>query len=141
MLILLATFTGFTQNKKVYTVNDVAADGYDVVAYFNDNKAIEGKKDILSKLDGVIYQFSSATNKSFFDKNPDKYLPAYGGYCAYAMGVDGSKVKIDPETFKITDGKLYLFYNFGFTNTLPKWNKNENNLKSQADSYWDKLQK
>ncbi|MEQ9146669.1 MAG: YHS domain protein, partial [Cytophagales bacterium] len=57
-------------------------------------------------------------------------------WCAYAMGVDGSRVKIDPKTFKIVNGELYLFYNFNFTNTLKKWNENENELKAKADSFY-----
>ena len=60
----------------------------------------------------------------------------YGGYCAYAMGFDGSLVEIDPETYKIIDGKLYLFYNAYFNNTKTKWDKDEKSLKAKADSNW-----
>ena len=74
-----------------------------------------------------------------FDENPTRFLPQYGGWCAYAMGDSGEKVKIDPETFKIIDGKLYLFYNFYFTNTLTKWNRDESNLKQKADQNWKKV--
>lgn len=52
------------------------------------------------------------------------------------MGDYGEKVEIDPKTFKILDGKLYLFYNAYFNNTLKSWNKNEKNLKSKADLNW-----
>ena len=71
-----------------------------------------------------------------FLKNPSKYEPQYGGWCAYAMGSAGEKVEINPETFKIIDGKLYLFYNAYFNNTLKSWNKEETKLKSQADTNW-----
>jgi hypothetical protein len=74
-----------------------------------------------------------------FKANPEKYKPAYGGWCAYAMGENGEKVKVDPETYKIVDGKLYLFYNFWTTNTLDDWNKNEKKLKEAADRNWSKI--
>ena len=85
------------------------------------------------------YRFSSVANKEEFKKNPSKYEPQYGGWCAFAMGDYGEKVEIDPETFKIVNGKLYLFYNKGFNNTLKSWNKNEAVLKSNADINWAKL--
>ena len=65
----------------------------------------------------------------------------FGGWCAYAMGDNGEKVDIDPETFKIIDGKLYLFYNAYFNNTLNSWNKDEKNLKNKANNNWSKLLK
>lgn len=71
--------------------------------------------------------------------SPEKYEPAYGGWCAYAMGETGEKVKIDPETYKIVDGKLFLFYNFWGNNTLEDWNENEKSLKSKADQNWKKI--
>ena len=98
--------------------NKVAIKGYDPVGYFTQKKAIKGKKEISSSYEGVTYQFSSNENKETFLKNPSKYEPQYGGWCAYAMGSAGGKVEINPETFKIIDGKLYLFYNAYFNNTL-----------------------
>src|SRR6476659_2890555 len=89
----------------------VAIQGYDPVAYFKQNKAIEGTKDLAVSIEGVTYYFSSANNKEEFKKDPPKYEPEYGGWCAYAMGAKGSKVEVDPETFKILDGRLFLFYN------------------------------
>ena len=78
-------------------------------------------------------------NKEEFKKNPAAYEPQYGGWCAYAMGKDGDKVSIDPETFKIVNGKLYLFYNRAFNNTLKSWNKDEPTLKTKADANWQKI--
>ncbi len=69
------------------------------------------------------------------------YEPQYGGWCAYAMGNSGEKVEVDPETYKIVDGKLYLFYNKYFTNTLKSWNKDEAKLKSKADESWKNFYK
>ena len=86
-----------------------------------------------------MYNFSTDTNKATFIKNPSGYEPQYGGWCAFAMGDYGEKVQIDPETFKIVDGKLYLFYNQFFNNTLKGWNKNEIGLKKKADANWGKI--
>ena len=116
----------------------LAIQGYDPVAYFTDGKAIEGSDKIKYTKAGVTYHFSSEKNKQAFTENPSKYEPQYGGYCAYAMA-DGDKVRIDPETFKIVDDKLYLFYNFRFTNTLKSWNKDEGNLLPKANSEWSKI--
>ena len=118
---------------------DIGIKGYDPVAYFTEHKAIKGNKGLSVFYKGVIYNFSSVANKELFKAGPSKYEPEYGGWCAYAMGKNGEKVSVDPETFKITDGKLYLFYNKYFTNTLKDWNKNEATLKKNADVNWPKL--
>jgi len=117
----------------------VAIQGYDPVSYFKQNKAVKGKKEISASYEGIIYQFSSVSNKEIFSKNPGSFEPQYGGWCAYAMGSAGEKVEINPETFKIIDGKLYLFYNAFFNNTLKSWNKDENSLKAKADANWKKI--
>ncbi|AYB31576.1 YHS domain-containing (seleno)protein [Chryseolinea soli] len=117
----------------------LAIQGYDPVAYFVNNKAVEGKPEIAAVYNGVTYQFASTKNKEAFNANPAKYEPQYGGWCAYAMGSKGEKVEIDPQTFKIVDGKLFLFYNKLLTNTLPMWNKDETHLKTNADQNWTKF--
>ena len=116
----------------------VAISGYDPVAYFKQGKAVKGNKEFAVYAEGATYYLSSAENKEEFKKNFSKYEPQYGGWCAYAMGNDGTKVEVDPETFKIIDGKLFLFYNRLFTNTLKNWNKDEAHLKSNADANWQK---
>jgi len=116
----------------------LALQGYDPVAYFTENKAVEGSENINHTLEGVTYYFKSAKNRQLFIKKPQQYAPQYGGYCAYAMA-DGDKVIIDPETFKIIDGKLFLYYNFRFTNTLESWNKDQINLLPKANTAWAKI--
>jgi YHS domain-containing protein len=141
---LLFSFTSITaqdktvQRKKQYNLadNGLAIKGYDPVAYFMQKKAVKGSKDLSLIHQGVLYYFSNAVNKELFKRNPAAYEPQYGGWCAYAMGETNEKVTIDPETFKIIDGKLFLFYNRFFTNTLTKWNKDENNLHKKADLNW-----
>jgi YHS domain-containing protein len=114
----------------------VAIQGYDPVAYFTQNKAVKGNKQFSVSAEGVIYYLSSAGNKDLFLKDYKKYEPQYGGWCAYAMGAANDKVEIDPETFKIVEGKLYLFYHSWTNNTLNKWNKDEASLKAKADKNW-----
>lgn len=119
--------------------NGLGIQGYDPVAYFTKGKAVEGSKDYSFEYRGITYRFSTSQNRDLFKTNPQKYEPFYGGWCAYAMGANGEKVEVDPETFKIVDGKLNLFYNAYFNNTLKSWNKDEANLKKKADANWQSI--
>lgn len=144
LFVALVSMTTFSQTaakrtKEFNLENKVALQGYDPVSYFTQKKAVKGKKEITTTNEGVVYYFSSKANKDLFVKNPATYEPQYGGWCAYAMGDDGTKVEVDPKTYKIVENKLYLFYNAFFNNTLKTWNKDESNLKKKADSSWKKL--
>ncbi|HEX6892747.1 MAG TPA: YHS domain-containing (seleno)protein [Chryseolinea sp.] len=137
------TSSGFCQNddirKRHFNVKDkVALDGFDPVSYF-EGKPQEGKSEFAFSYKAVVYQFTSQSNLNKFKANPEKYEPAYGGWCAYAMGESGEKVKIDPETFTILDGRLYLFYNFWGNNTLKDWKKDERKLQEAGDRNWKSL--
>ena len=143
-LFILVSVVLFGQNdsKRISNYNlenKIAIQGYDPVAYFTNGKAVKGKKEVSASYQGVIYKFSSKQNKETFLKKPSEYEPQYGGWCAYAMGSTGDKIEINPETFKIINGKLYLFYNAYFNNTLKSWNKNETSLKIKADSNWKNI--
>lgn len=147
ILLLLAIFSsGLTlhaqDQKRLQSFNvngGLAVQGYDVVAYFTTGKAVKGSTSNTVVQQGITYRFSSAANKEAFKKNPSSFEPQYGGWCAYAMGATGEKVEIDPATFKIVNGKLYLFYNKFFNNTRSTWNKDEAVLKSKADANWAKI--
>ncbi len=144
LFITLVSIAGFAQNTTKRTAQfnlekGVAIQGYDPVAYFTQKKAVKGNASIASTYEGVTYYFSSQADKDLFLKNPASYEPQYGGWCSYAMGAKGEKVEINPETFKIVDGKLNLFYNAFFNNTLKSWNKDEINLKKKADANWKKI--
>ncbi len=142
--VVLFSMTHFAQTatKRASEFNlekKLALQGYDPVAYFTQKKAVKGKATLAAQYEGVVYYFASQSNKETFVKNPSSYEPQYGGWCAYAMGSTGEKVEIDPATFKIIDGKLYLFYNAYFNNTLKSWNKDEVALKKKADANWNKI--
>ena len=129
-----------TLRKKQYNLDNagIGISGYDPVAYFTLHKPVKGSKENAVLYEGITYYFASEENKEAFKQNPAKYEPAYGGWCAYAMGTKGEKVEVDPKTFKIVDGKLNLFYNRFFNNTLVDWNKDEAALKKKADANWTK---
>ena len=81
--------------------------GYDLVAYHTEEKPVRGDGNNLVVIDEVTYLFANEANKKAFEANPNKYLPAYGGYCAYGTS-KGKKFVGDPEAWKIVDGTLYL---------------------------------
>ena len=145
LAVMLLSAVSFSQNSAArskefnLSKNNIGIQGYDPVAYFTAGKAVKGKKELAVYADGVTYYFSSAETKELFKKNYKAYEPQYGGWCAYAMGAKGEKVEVDPATFKILDGKLYLFYNAFFNNTLKSWNKDEVNLRSKADNHWKSI--
>ena len=126
--------------QKEFNLDDdsLAIQGYDPVSYFMGAPQ-KGKKSIVYNYNGINYWFNNTDNLNLFKKQPEKFEPVYGGWCAYAMGETGEKVKIDPKTYKIIDGKLYLFYNFYFNNTLIDWNKAEHQLKTKAEANWYKI--
>ena len=130
------------QRKKNFNTDSkgLALQGYDVISYFTNPEPKKGKQEFNYVYKGITYYFESDVTLKIFKLNPEKWEPAYGGWCAYAMGSKGAKVEIDPATFKIVDNKLYLFYNAYLNNTLPKWNKDEKALKEKADKNWLNLQ-
>lgn len=114
----------------------LAIEGYDPVAYFQQAKAVRGRRELLARYEGVTYSFASAADRDVFITTPEKYLPTYGGWCASAMGAKGTKVEIDPTNFKIKDGRLHLFYKGLFADALKDWNQHEREWEPAADANW-----
>jgi YHS domain-containing protein len=117
------------------TLSDLAVSGYDPVAYFNMGKPVEGSADHEYEWNGATWRFSSAANLETFKADPEKYAPQYGGYCAWAVS-QGSTAGIDPEAWKIHDGKLYLNYD---RSVQEKWLADMENLIAKGDANWPKL--
>lgn len=119
----------------------VALGGYDPVAYFRvgGGRAKEGKKALRTTLRGVIYQFSSERNRELFERDPERFEPDYGGWCAWAMA-SNDKVEVDPESFLIEDGRLLVFYDGFFNDTRSSWlDKGGKKLRPKADKNWDRF--
>lgn len=139
--VLLFSTTGINAQDHVNLKGGFAAEGYDVVAYFQ-NEVKKGDKQFSTTHEGVNYKFHTAKNMEAFQKNPDSYVPQYGGFCAYAVAKNGEKVGVNPKTYTITDGKLYLFYNSWGVNTLEKWNEEgAETLRKNADNQWQQILK
>lgn len=134
--LLFFTYTSYAVDP-VYTgfFSSTAVKGYDTVAYFTENKAVQGSGEFQTEYKGAIWLFSSKQNLELFKANPEKYEPQYGGYCAYAVA-HNKTASIEPEQFTILDGKLYLNYN---TAVNKKWLKDTQNFIQQADANWAEL--
>ncbi len=115
--------------------NGVAIKGYDPVAYFTEGAPHKGKPEFTVTHNGVKWHFASAENKALFEANPEKYIPAYGGYCAFGVS-KGYLVKIEPDAWSIRDGKLYLNYD---KSVQKKWAQKPATYIQQADKNWPGL--
>jgi len=118
----------------INATDGVALGGYDVVSYFNDGPQV-GSDSITTRYEGVTFRFVSEENKAQFEANPAQFLPQYGGFCATAMS-EGMQVPVNPETYLIEDGKLYLFYNANGDNTLPAWETEKDTRFPKAEQNW-----
>lgn len=141
LFLAIVSLVSYAQNSTIYSKKGVAIDGYDVVSYFENNPK-KGSKEYQTKYNEVTFLFSSQEHLDLFTKTPKKYLPQYGGYCAYGVAAKNKKFPINPETYEIRDDKLYLFYNAWGTNTLTSWQqekpvelvkKGDENWKNQAN--------
>ncbi len=119
-----AVFTGY--------IAGVGAGGFDVVAYQSENAARPGSADMTAVHDGVTYRFASAGNRDRFSENPEKYLPQFGGYCAYAVS-QGATAPADPEVWNVVDGKLYLNYS---PDVRSIWRKDPAGYIAKANAHW-----
>ena len=117
----------------------MALEGYCPVAYFAVNKPIRGKSTFSSQYGGATYYFVNADAKAAFDDNPEKYVPAYGGWCATGMAM-GDKFPVDPTSFKIVDGELLLFLRNANVDALEIWNDgDEKKQLHKAGEHWKKV--
>ena len=110
----------------------LALKGYDPVAYFTERKPVQGKAEFTAGHEGATYRFSSAANRDAFAAAPEKYVPQYGGYCAFGMA-SGYKAPIEPDAWTVVDGKLYLNYN---RSVRSQWSSDIPGFVRKADANW-----
>lgn len=114
------------------TAEGVAANGYDVVAYFTDGKPTRGSAEFTAAFEGATYRFASAAHRDAFAADPAKYAPQFGGFCAVGASF-GKKVDNDPTQWSVLDGKLYL--NSG-AQAQSLWLKDEAGTAAKASASW-----
>jgi YHS domain-containing protein len=117
-------------------VDGVALHGFDPVAYFVQKRPLKGDPELAYQYKGVTYEFHSASNLALFKKSPDKYLPQYGGFCAFAVTA-GAKADIDPYAYAINDGKLYVNFSLDKRDSFQK--KPTENI-AKANGNWPKVE-
>lgn len=143
--ILLSTTVSLNaQDKMANNVDNsnIILQGYSPVSYLDLGLAQKGSKEYKSEYNKIVYYFTSAEQKATFDKNPSKYVPQYGGFCAFGMYA-GAKFRPDPNKFIVKDGKYFLYlYNLEL-DAKQLWlaENDHKKLKATADTNWSKLSK
>jgi YHS domain-containing protein len=132
MAVLLFSLPAIAEKSAVFSTDAGAIRGYDPVAYISEGRAIKGKPDISHSWNGAVWHFSSEENRAAFVSSPEKYAPAYGGYCAYAVA-NGYTATTDPEAWSVVDGRLFLNFSQGIKK---RWEGNTRRYISSADANW-----
>ena len=117
------------------SAGDVAIRGYDPVAYCRDGGPRQGSPEHATHHGGATWHFASAANKALFLADPERYKPAYGGFCAYGTS-RGYLVKIEPEAWSIVGGRLYLNYDLDVRET---WSTDTKTYLARSERNWGHL--
>jgi YHS domain-containing protein len=114
-------------------IGDVAIVGYDPVAYFTDGRAVKGAPEFSHEWLGATWLFASAEHRDAFIAEPIRYAPQYGGFCALSVS-EGDAANVDPEAWRIIDGRLYLFND---KESLPaEFDPDPSTVITHADANW-----
>ena len=113
----------------------LAIEGYDPVAYFTEGRPVEGSREHVFDWNGATWRFASAAHRELFVQAPEKYAPQYGGYCAWAVS-QGYTAGIDPEAWRIENGRLYLNYS---PEVQKKWAADIPGNVAKGGATWPKL--
>lgn len=132
ILLTAVSLAVMAQKPEVFSTKDGAIRGYDPVSYFTDSVPQKGKAEITVDYKSAKWHFVSTKNAELFKADPEKYIPQFGGYCAFGMS-RGYKAETQPDAWTIVDGKLYLNYN---TKVREEWNKKQAELISKAAANW-----
>lgn len=136
-LILLTASSSALALDEINTTffGNLAIKGYDAVAYFTEQRAVEGSKEQEINWNDANWRFSSADNLAAFRADPERYAPQYGGYCAWAVSQNDT-ASIDPEQFTVHDGRLYLNYNKKIST---RWKADKETFIVDANRFWPQL--
>lgn len=136
-MIVLAALLGIGFNAQAgdYSHSTPAVSGYDVVSYQTAKRPLRGNGHFVAYHDGAPYLFSSQSNLDAFKADPERYVPAYGGYCAFGVSV-GKKFVGDPEVWRVVDDRLYLNLD---ANIQDDWLKDVPGRISSADARWKEI--
>ena len=110
--------------------------GYDAVAYFKQGKPVKGNPEFESTYQGARYLFASSADKADFDKDPAKYAPKYGAFCAYGVTIGVLADLEGPDSFTVYKGKLYVCGNQG---AMKEFKNNIDSNIEKADTNWRML--
>lgn len=144
VLMLMLPMTAVAGNSS-WNVDEhgVVLGGYDVVAYHTQDRAVRGSSAHAETYDGATFYFASAENQKAFHEDPKRFVPKFGGFCAFGVAKNHAKVPTDPETFKIHNGELLVFFNDVYNgqkvNTKILWNQSEESLYREAVATWPTL--
>ena len=139
VVLMLAAFAQAGERENANVGKDrIGIKGYDPVSYF-DGKPVAGDEKITAEHDGVIYRFANDANRQKFVAAPLSYAPACGGWCAKAIAIDNKKIDIDPTNYRITNGRLFLFYKGTWGDAVKPWLKDEPGNITKLDSNWKKI--
>jgi hypothetical protein len=116
----------------VFVANGAAIRGYDPVAYFRDGRAVRGQPAFTHQWRGVAWRFASVANRDSFAADPTAFAPQYGGFCAFAVA-NGYDAPIDPQAWRIVEGRLYLNYDRA---TQRRWEADIAGHIAKADANW-----
>jgi len=129
---LLVTIGSQAAESPVFAAGAGAIRGYDPVAYFIEGRPVKGDQKFTLEYQGATWRFASAANRDRFAADPERYAPQYGGYCAWAVS-QGYTASIDPDAWKIVDGKLYLNYSNG---VQKRWSQDIAGNIAKANANW-----
>lgn len=118
-----------------FAEDGVAIRGTDPVAYFREGRPVRGRADITHDWHGVAWRFATTANRDTFAADPERYAPAYGGHCAWAVA-QGYTAPIDPAAWKIVDGRLFLNYD---RSIQQRWERDIPGFIAKADANWPAL--
>jgi YHS domain-containing protein len=132
---MLTGISLLAQKSATFIEGGKAIRGYDPVAYFTENKPVKGNEELVFHWNNASWYFSSQQNLDSFKKEPVKYAPQYGGYCAYGLS-NGYKASTEADAWTIVNGKLYLNYNL---QVREEWSRERNKRIEKADMNWPKV--